>query len=293
MVGAQDAPAQRLQWWVSESCWDARAVNERRIALLVKTPELTPNADGVLVIDETGDRKAGHKTAHVGRQYLANLGKIDNGVVSVTSLWADAKVYYPLDVEPYTPAAWFEGGKNHPEFRTKLKIGVELVARALCSGIPFRAVVADSFYGEDRSFRHALEQLGAGYVLALKPTYSWWHRPGTPGSLQEVARATHWHPTQPNTAWVPVVRAFRDGHTETWWALDVVAGPFGPQRSLRAIVATTDPTHLPALTTWYLITNLPAPEASTDQTHPLTPYLVARLSACIACVPGSSKATNK
>jgi SRSO17 transposase len=52
-----------------------------------------PKERGVLVIDETGDRKEGHKTAHVSRQYLANLGKIDNGVVSVSSLWADERVY--------------------------------------------------------------------------------------------------------------------------------------------------------------------------------------------------------
>ena len=56
------------------------------------------------MIDETGDRKDGHHTAHVGRQYLATPGKIDNGVVSVSSLWADEQVYYPLEVEPYTPA---------------------------------------------------------------------------------------------------------------------------------------------------------------------------------------------
>jgi len=49
-------------------------------------PSTAPTADGVLVIDETGDRKDGHHTAHVGRQYLANLGKIDHGVVSVSSL---------------------------------------------------------------------------------------------------------------------------------------------------------------------------------------------------------------
>ncbi len=74
------------------------------LTLLREDPSTAPTADGVLVIDETGDRKDGHHTAHVGRQYLANLGKIDNGVVSVTSLWADERVYYPVDVEPYTPA---------------------------------------------------------------------------------------------------------------------------------------------------------------------------------------------
>ena len=35
------------------------------------------------MIDEHGDRKWGHKTAHIGKQYLANLGKVDTGVVSV------------------------------------------------------------------------------------------------------------------------------------------------------------------------------------------------------------------
>ncbi len=55
-----------------------------------------------------------------------------------------------------------------------------------------------------------------------------------------------------------VERHFRDAHTETWWALEVVAGPYGPTKSRRAVVATTDPATLPELSTWYLRTNLPA-----------------------------------
>jgi hypothetical protein len=34
----------------------------------------------------------------------------------------------------------------------------------------FRPVVADSFYGEDEGFKQKLGELGAGYVLAIKPT---------------------------------------------------------------------------------------------------------------------------
>src|SRR5947199_6343912 len=131
VVGAQLPRAQKLQWFLSESTWDERAVQAERLKLLREDLTTAPTTDGVLVIDETGDRKDGHQTAHVGRQYLANLGKIDNGVVSVTSLWADASVYYPLDVEPYTPAHYFEKGKKDPQFRTKLKIAVELVRRAV------------------------------------------------------------------------------------------------------------------------------------------------------------------
>ena len=58
----------------------------------------------MLVIDETGDRKDGTKTDHVGYQYLGSIGRIANGIVSVSSVWADERIYHPLDVEPYTPA---------------------------------------------------------------------------------------------------------------------------------------------------------------------------------------------
>ncbi len=259
LVGAQQARAQKLQWFLSESSWDERQVQAERLSLLRQNPTTAPTADGVLVIDETGDRKDGHHTAHVGRQYLANLGKIDNGVVSVTSLWADEGVYYPVDVEPYTPAHHFEQGKKDPQFRTKLKIAVELVRRAVQADIPFRAVVADSFYGEDYGVKQGLRALGVGYVLALKPSHSWWHPIRAIGSLQEAARAGRWKsPERPGT-WVKVTRTFRDGSSQDWWALEVVTGPYGPHKQQRVVIATTDPLTLPDLTTFYLVTNLPAP----------------------------------
>ena len=108
------------------------------------------------------------------------IGKSDSGVVSVTSLWADEGVYWPMDFELYTPAHHFEGGKNDPEFRTKMKIASELVELAVGRSIPLRAVVADSFYGEDEGFKRRLSELGVGYVLALKPSHAWWHKIGSP-----------------------------------------------------------------------------------------------------------------
>lgn len=178
VVGAQHKEAQSLQWFLSESGWDPREVNKRRVELLFADAATAPEGSGVLVIDEHGDRKWGKSTAHVGRQWLANIGKTDSGVVSVTSLWADEGVYWPVDFEPYTPAHHFEGGKNDPEFRTKLKIASELVELAVRRSLPFRAVVADSFYGEDEGFKQRLSELDVGYVLALKPSHAWWHQIG-------------------------------------------------------------------------------------------------------------------
>ena len=258
MVGAQHPQAQKLQWFLSESNWDVEQINQRRLALVKGEPQMGPSDEGVLIIDETGDRKWGHQTAHVGRQYLSSLGKVDNGVVSVETVWANERLYYPVSLEPYTPAAWFARGKSDPQFRTKPQIALELVKQALAQEMPFRAVVADSFYGENETLKAGLLELMVGYVMALKPSHSWWHHEGTPGSLWELAQAAPWQPQAPG-AWQAVQRSFRDGHQETWWALEIEEGPYGTDKVERAVIASTDPTTLPSESTWYLISNLPAP----------------------------------
>lgn len=161
--------------------------------------------------------------------------------------------------EPSTPADYFEKGKQDPQFRTKLKIGVELVRRAVHMPIPFRAVVADSFYGEDRGFRQGLRELQVGYVLALKPSHAWWHPETEVGSFQEAASEAGWEGAEHPGRWLKVTRTFRDGSLQEWWALELDIRPFGPDKPERVIVATTDPVTLPDLTTFYLITNLPVP----------------------------------
>jgi SRSO17 transposase len=95
--------------FLSESSWNPEELNRHRMDLMLEDPKRAPKGSGVLVIDETGDRKDGKATAHVGnKQYLGGIGKIDNGVVvSVSSLYAEERIYYPVEVEPYTPAHHF------------------------------------------------------------------------------------------------------------------------------------------------------------------------------------------
>jgi hypothetical protein len=277
VLGAQHPQAQGLQWFLSESTWKSDEINTQRLQLLRTEPTSAPDQRGVLIVDETGDRKDGSKTAHVGRQYLANLGKTDNGVVSVSTLWADERIYYPLDVEPYTPAHWFARGNADPAFRPKPQIARALVTRAVADTWPFRAVVADSLYGENDTFRTGLDKLKVGDVLALKPSHCWWHPIEQIGSLAEAAEAAAWDSPEQPGAWEQVVRSFRDGHEELWWALEVVAGPYGPEKTHRAIVVTTDPVQLPALTTWYLLTNLPAPGSEQATTSALAAASLAEV----------------
>src|SRR5712675_1477411 len=134
VTGAQHPAVQRLQFFLSESRWDAERVNDRRLELLLADPATAPHEGGVLVIDDSGDRKDGTKTA----------------------LWADERLYYPVHAVPYTPARHFAKGKNDPAFRTKLQIGADLAARARDAGFAFRAVCADSAYGDQDGFRGEL-----------------------------------------------------------------------------------------------------------------------------------------
>src|SRR6266568_340344 len=199
VVEAQAGAVQRLQFFLSESPWDAEAVNASRLALLLGDPATAPHADGVLVIDDTGDRKAGTHTAHVARQWLGSIGKVDNGIVAVSSLWA--------------------------------------------ADLP--------------------------YVVRLKPSKGTWAKADAAHTPEDAARQLGWEgPTTPGE-WTAVERRFRDGHSETWWAAELTFSGYGPDRRVRLVVATTDPATLPAISTWYLATNLPRPGSprAADSAH--------------------------
>jgi hypothetical protein len=257
--GAQHREVQRLQWFLTESTWDHQQVNEQRVQLLCQDLATAPHEQGVLVIDDTGDRKDGTATAHVARQYLGSVGKIDNGIVAVTSLWADERGCWPVQVVPYTPASRLAKGKRDPGFRTKPQLAVELVEAAQQAGIGFRAVVADCAYGDNPGFTQALGTAKVPFVLALKPGKGTWAPAEAAPTPTEAAAALGWQGPGKPGQWRRIRRRFRDGHTETWWAADAQLGGFGPDRRLRLVVATTDPEHLPGHSSWYLLTNLPRP----------------------------------
>ena len=278
VVGAQAPPAQRLQWFLSESAWDAEAVNDRRLELLIGDPATRPHDGGVLVIDETGDRKDGTKTAHVAHQYLGAVGRIANGIVSVTSLWADEDVYYPLHVAPYTPARRLAKGKDDPAFRTKPQLAVALIDAAIEAGFAFRAVVADCLYGEHPAVQTALWDGAIPYVMGLRAHRGSWAPADDPHTPEDAARVVPWESPRTPGGWTAVVRQFHDGHRETWWAADLRLAGMAPEKALRLVAVTTDPARLPADSTWYLLTNLPHPDAPHAATSPFTPSALTEIA---------------
>jgi hypothetical protein len=276
--GAQHPAVQRLQFFLSESRWDADRVNARRLELLRADPATAPHGGGVLVIDDSGDRKDGVKTAHVGRQWLGRYGKTDSGVVTVTTLWADERVYYPVHAVPYTPARHFAKGKDDPRFQTKLAIGADLAIRAQATGFAFRAAVADSAYGDQDGFRAELAEAGLPFVLALKSRRGMWAYGPDAHTPVNAARALAWGGPEDPGDWRPVVRTFRDGRAETWWAADARLGWWGRDEARRLVAVTADPATLPAKVTWYLVTNLPRPGGPQE---PHSPHPAASLAEIV------------
>jgi hypothetical protein len=277
VIGAHAPPAQRLQWFLSESRWDAEAITTRRLEVLLADPATAPTDAGVLVIDETGDPKDGTKTAHVARQYLGSLGKIANGIGAVTSLWADASLYYPLHVRPYPPASRLPGGKGDPAFRTKPQLAVELVDAAIALGVSFRAVVADCLYGTNAEFESALWQAGIPFVLDLRPSRGTWGPAEGPHTPVDAAHLVPWGGRRNPGGWVPVVRHFRDGHREPWWAAELTLPGYGPDLPTRLLAVTTDPATLPTTSTWYLTTTVPRPGSPSAAESGLAPADLAEI----------------
>ncbi|MEU7160895.1 IS701 family transposase [Streptomyces chrestomyceticus] len=197
VAGAGGPAVQRLQFFLSESTWDAGKVNSQRLELLREQAETAPHEGGVIVIEDSGDRKDGTATAHVGRQWLGRWGKTGNCVVAVTTVWTDGRVYYPRHAVPYTPAHRFPRKRNAPAFRTKPQLAAALAAEGKEAGFPCRAVVADCAYSVSDDWYLALREIHVPYVVHLKPHRGTWAPADQPHTPIDAARALAWHDAAP------------------------------------------------------------------------------------------------
>ena len=132
-----------------------------------------------------------------------------------------------MDAVPYTPAKHFAKGKNDPGFRTKLQIGAALAIQARAAGFAFRAVAADSAYGDQDGFRSELAEAGLPFVMALKPRRGTWAYGPDAHTPVDAARELAWGGSDEPGGWHLVVRTFRDGHAETWRAAEATLGWWG------------------------------------------------------------------
>jgi len=71
----------RLHHFLTEAPWDAEVLNERRLEVMQQCSQTKIRRGFSLIIDDSGHRKSGSGTAGVGRQYIGEIGKTDNGIV--------------------------------------------------------------------------------------------------------------------------------------------------------------------------------------------------------------------
>src|SRR5258708_24215898 len=89
------ARRQALHHFLHDAPWDAEALNARRLALWQAHPWLGPHPHGGPILAETGDPKPGPPIVLAAQQYVGTLGRVANGVVAVTSHWADGSRHVP------------------------------------------------------------------------------------------------------------------------------------------------------------------------------------------------------
>ena len=161
-----------LHHFLHNSPWSADEINDRRIDLVWQNRQTRPHIGFRLVIDDSGHRKSGSQTDGVARQYIGQIGKVDNGVVAVTSHAVDEVRGIPLDIAQYFPASAFEKGKDDEGFKTKPELALELIDSCIRRDLKPGRVLIDSFYGNSGPFLIALEERKLEYVAALKGSRS-------------------------------------------------------------------------------------------------------------------------
>lgn len=162
---------QNMQHFISNSPWDARAVIAGVQQEIIATPRLH---GGMLLLDESADKKSGPHTAGAGRQWNGRLGKVDLSQVGVFLAYAKDDNWSWVDGDLFLPEAWFADDKAKlrqqlgipasREFATKVELGWQLIKHSKEAGLPFVAVGCDELYGRSNWLRSQLNQQSIVYM---------------------------------------------------------------------------------------------------------------------------------
>lgn len=228
----QEADPQALHHFLANAPWSVADLRNRRVEVL---RQALGGASFTLCIDETGDKKKGKTTDYVAHQYIGNLGKLANGIVSVNAYGVLRTMTFPLLFKIYKPQTRL---KPNDQYKSKPELAIELIRELRALGFSFDVVLADSLYGESSAFIAELDKFHLKYVVAIRSNHAVWVGPG-----QRVRR----------TRWRTCDRIFWNGEKETRYIREII---FGVRRSVRFYEITTDPLTEPIESTWWLMTNL-------------------------------------
>ena len=161
-----------FQHLLGRADWDANAVRDE---LYDYVSASLGARDAIVVIDETGFLKKGHRSAGVARQYSGTAGRIENAQIGVFLTYACHAGHTLIDRELYLPKEWTADPERCRQagipatnrFHTKPALAHLMLARLLGRKVPVQWVTGDSVYGDDRRLRVWLEERKQAYVLAV------------------------------------------------------------------------------------------------------------------------------
>lgn len=223
---------QVLHHCLTESPWSVSRLRKRRLEIILQ--QLNGQAI-TLVIDETGDRKKGKTTDYLDRQYIGNLGKIENGIVSVNAYGIVEQLTFPLMFKVFKPKARL---KPTDVYQTKLQLAQSIIEELVAIGFNIELVLADSLYGESHPFVGLLDRLKLPWIVAIRSNHGVW---------------------MPNDAeieysdWQRFERVFSTGKSEERYIQEII---FGRRLQWRYWTLTNDPVALPDNSTWHVMSHL-------------------------------------
>ena len=161
-----------MQYLLNRAVWESDEVRDQLQAYVRET---IADAEGMLVIDETGFLKKGKKSVGVQRQYSGTAGRIENCQIGVFLTYASQGDHTLVDRELYLPKSWTQDpdrcrAANVPEevvFATKPELAARMLWRTLDAGLSARWVTGDTVYGSHRPLREGLESRQQAYALAV------------------------------------------------------------------------------------------------------------------------------
>ncbi len=170
---AGDRTPDKMQRLLERAAWDAPDAMRKIRAFVVSA--LGDPAGAVLVLDESGQEKAGEHTAGVKRQYLGCAGRVANGINVVFASYAAPAGHAVIEARLYVPKDWADdsgrcaaaGIPADLTFRTKPALAAEIVKQVIAEGRCPPWVTGDEVYGRDTKLRTFLEEQRTGYALKI------------------------------------------------------------------------------------------------------------------------------
>ena len=233
-----------MQHFVGQSPWQTEPAVLIHQGLVAQS---LGEADGVLLIDESGVVKQGQDSVGVAAQYCGSVGKVANCQVGVHLGYVSRQGYTLLDSRLFMPDEWFDeahtdrrqacGVPVELTYQTKPEIGLDLLRAALnrneqlAEPLLFQWVAADALYGDSPAFRDGIAALGKWYFTEIKSTSQvWLNRPEVyvPPWKGRGRRPTRLRLRQPTNKAVTVQRLVAQIPEPAWTRATIKEGSKGP-----------------------------------------------------------------